>query len=142
MSSAFAKEGDYGGSVSVIHKDSSQADHIIVPDAQLLSTADFRHAGPDLILTGQDGRHHIIPDYFANENRPTLVAPDGASLPPDLVELRAGGPESDASVREQPATSRDPIGKVEKVSGDVTVIRNGVVIALNVGDAMFKSDVI
>ena len=34
------------------------------------------------------------------------------------------------------------IGKVEKVVGDVTVVRNGVSVALHVGDAVFKSDVI
>src|SRR4029077_4819128 len=34
------------------------------------------------------------------------------------------------------------IGKVEKVVGDVTVVRNGVAVALHVGDAVFKSDVV
>ena len=34
------------------------------------------------------------------------------------------------------------IGKIEKVVGDVTVVRNGVSVALHVGDAVFKSDVV
>ena len=34
------------------------------------------------------------------------------------------------------------IGKVEKVVGNVTVVRNGVAVALHVGDAVYKSDVV
>ena len=34
------------------------------------------------------------------------------------------------------------IGKVEKVIGNVTVVRNGVAVALHVGDAVYKSDVV
>jgi probable HAF family extracellular repeat protein len=142
MSSAFAREGGYGGGVSVINNDSGHADHIIVADAQLLFTADFRRAGPDLILTGHDGQRHIIPGYFASENRAALVAPNGASLSPDLIELLAGSPTPGQYAQAQPGTPPDPIGKVEKVVGDVTVSRNGVAVALNVGDAIYKSDVI
>jgi hypothetical protein len=62
MVAAFAREGGYGAPASVIQSDSAHPDHpIIVPDAQLLFTAQFHRAGPDLVLIGQDGRHHIIP---------------------------------------------------------------------------------
>src|SRR5271154_1072417 len=143
MASAFAREGGYGGAAaSVIHPDSSHADQIIVPDAQLLFTADFRRAGPDLVLTGQDGRHHIVPGYFSSESRAALMAPNGASLSADLVELLAGSPTPGQYAQAQPITPPDPIGKVEKVVGNVTIIRNGVSVALNVGDNVFKSDVI
>ncbi|MGA2893336.1 MAG: hypothetical protein ABSE22_10725 [Xanthobacteraceae bacterium] len=142
MVSAIPREGGYGSSVPVIHNDSSQADHIIVPDAELLFTADFCRVGPDLVLTCHDGRRHVIPDYFANENRPTLVAANGASLAPDLVALRAGSPTRGAYARAQPTTQPDPIGKLEKVEGKATVIRNGNAVAINVGDAVFKGDVI
>ena len=63
-----------------------------IADAQLLFTADFHRAGPDLILTGHDGRHHIIPGYFATEKHPALTAPNGAQLSPDLVDSLAGSP--------------------------------------------------
>ena len=42
----------------------------------------------------------------------------------------------------QPTAPADSIGKIEKVVGDVTVVRNGVSVALHVGDAVFKSDVV
>ena len=142
MVSAFAREGGYGGAASVIDNDSSNAHHIIVPDAQLLFTAEFRRVGPDLVLTGHDGRHHIIPGYFSTESRPALVAPNGATLSANLIDLLAGSPTPGEYAQAQPATPADPIGKVEKVVGDVTVIRNGVSAALNVGDVVYKSDVI
>ena len=36
----------------------------------------------------------------------------------------------------------DAIGRIEKVVGDVTVMRNGVAVALHVGDAVYKNDVV
>ena len=142
MVAAYAREGGYGAPASVISVDSANQDHILVPDAQLLFTADFRRAGPDLVLTGHDGRHHIIPGYFASENRPALTAPNGASLSAALVDLLAGSPTPNEYAQAQPTTPPDAIGKVEKVVGNVTVIRNGTSVALNVGDAVYKSDVI
>ncbi len=142
MASAFAREGGYGGAVSVINNDSPHDDRIIVPDEQLLFAADFSRTGPDLILTSDDGRHYIIPGYFASANRPTLVAPNGASLPPDLVALRAESPIPGAYPKAQPIIAPDSIGRVTRVDGNAVVIRNGVAVALKVGDEMFKSDVI
>ena len=46
-------EGGYGATASVIHNDSSQHS-IVVPDAELLFTGDYRRAGPDLVITGHD----------------------------------------------------------------------------------------
>ena len=92
MAYASAAEGDYGSNGSVIHADASHAKSISVPDAELLFRGEFRRAGPDLVLTGDDGRHHLIPGYFADEKHPALVAPNGASLSPDLVDLLAGSP--------------------------------------------------
>jgi len=53
----------------------------------LLFTAGFHRAGPDLILTGLDGRHHIIPGYFATEHRALLATPNGASLSASWEQL-------------------------------------------------------
>ncbi len=142
MNSAFVREGGYGGATSVTNNDSFNANHIIVPDAQLLFTAQLHRAGADLVLIGQDGWRHIIPGYFVTERRPTLVAPNGASLSPDEVDLRAGFAKCGKYAQTQPTTPPDPIGKVGKVDGNATVIRNSVAVALNVGDAMFKNDVV
>jgi hypothetical protein len=143
MAAAFAREGGYGAPESVIHLDSSHPDYIVVPDGQFLFAAEFHRAGPDLILTGHDGRHEIIPGYFATEHRPAFIAPNGARLSPHLVDLLAGSPAPNQYAQAQSAPPPpDSIGKVEKVVGNVTVIRNGVSVALNAGDAVYKNDVI
>jgi len=142
MAYASAMQGGYGAGASVIHADASHFDSVSVPDAELLFTGDFKRAGPDLVLTGHDGRHHIIPGYFSSEKHPALVAPNGASLSPDLVDLLAGSPTPGEYAQAQPTTPPDAIGKVEKVVGSAAVMRNGVAVALHVGDAVYKSDVV
>ena len=81
-------------------------------------------------------------DYFSSEKHPALVAPNGASLTPDVIDLLAGSPTPGQYAQAQPTTPPDSIGKVEKVIGSVTVVRNGVAVALHVGDAVYKSDVV
>jgi VCBS repeat-containing protein len=142
MAYASAEGGGYGADASIIHFDPAHADHIQVPDAELLFRGEYQRLGPDLVLTGPDGRHHIIPGYFSSEQHPALVAPNGASLAPDLVDLLAGSPTPGQYAQAQPTTPPDAIGKCEKVVGSVTVVRNGVAVALHVGDAVFKSDVV
>ena len=142
MARVSTTEGGFGGGASIIHTDSSHSEYVSVPDADLLFRGDYHRAGPDLVLTGHDGRHHIVPGYFASEKHAALVAPNGASLSADVVDLLAGSPAPGQYAQAQPTTPPDSIGKVEKVVGDVTVVRNGVSVALHVGDAVFKSDVI
>ena len=142
MARVSTTEGGYGGGAFVIHTNSSHSEYVSVPDADLLFRGDYHRAGPDLVLTGHDGRHHIVPGYFASEKHAALVAPNGASLSADVVDLLAGSAAPGQYAQAQPTTPPDSIGKVEKVVGDVTVVRNGVSVALHVGDAVFKSDVI
>ena len=142
MAYTTATEGGFGVAATVIQPDRSHSESISIPDAELLFRGDFHRAGPDLVLTGQDGRHHIIPGYFSTEKHPALVAPNGASLSADLVDLLAGSPAPGQYAQAQPTAHADAIGKVEKVVGDVTVMRNGVSVALHVGDVVYKSDVV
>ena len=142
MARVSTTDGGYGGGAFVIHTNSSHSEYVSVPDADLLFRGDYHRAGPDLVLTGHDGRHHIVPGYFASEKHAALVAPNGASLSADVVDLLAGSAAPGQYAQAQPTTPPDSIGKVEKVVGDVTVVRNGVSVALHVGDAVFKSDVI
>ena len=132
----------YGTDASVIQLNSSHPGYVSVPDAKFLFTAEFHRAGPDLLLTGQDGERHLIPGYFTAAERPALTAPNGASLSPDLIHLLAGSVAPGQYAQAQPSAPPDSIGKIEKVVGDVTVVRNGVSVALNVGDAVYKTDVI
>ena len=142
MAYTTAIEGGFDAAASIIHADSSRSEYVSVPDADLLFRGDYHRAGPDLVLTGHDGRRHIVPGYFASEKHAALVAPNGASLSADVVDLLSGSPAPGQYAQAQPTTPPNSIGKVEKIVGDVTVVRNGVSVALHVGDAVFKSDVI
>ena len=62
---------------------------IIVPDAHLLFTGDFKRAGVDLILSG-DGRELVLHDYFKGEKRAPLASKDGAHLTGDIVNALTG----------------------------------------------------
>ncbi|MDE2375345.1 MAG: FecR domain-containing protein, partial [Hyphomicrobiales bacterium] len=124
--------------------DASHAASIIIPDAELLFRGHFARAGSDLVLTGPDGHRHIVPGYFNGAHHPTLHAPNGARLTPDVIDLLAGvrAPIHYAQAQAPQAQPPEAIGKVEKVVGIVNVVRNGVAVALHVGDAVYKTDVV
>ena len=136
--------GSHSDSLSLIEPDSHFPDAIVVPDADLLIHGSYHRSGLDLVLTGRDGQHHVIASYFASEHPPALAAPDGAHLSADMVELLAGSPAPHeyAQAQGQTAAAADSIGKIQKIAGDVSVQRNGVSVALNVGDVVYKSDII
>ena len=112
----------------------SQADaaSLTIPDAQLLFSAEFKRSGSDLTLIGPDGRKFIVFDYFRFEKRPDLVSSDGATLAAQLVEKLSGSvaPDQYAQATPPAGSSAQVIGKVEKVTGSVTAIRNGVAVTL------------
>src|SRR6478752_5492702 len=62
---------------------------IIVPDAHLLFTGDFKRSGVDLVLSGDD-RELVLHDYFKGEKRAALASPDGAHLTGDIVSALTG----------------------------------------------------
>ncbi|WP_294942352.1 hypothetical protein, partial [Tardiphaga sp.] len=65
---------DFGGATS---DGSSSGGHtVIVPDAHLLFSGDYKRAGLDLVLS-KDGHEHVVPDYFKGVARATLASPDG-----------------------------------------------------------------
>jgi FecR protein len=135
-------EGGNGIGASTEQVDASRADRIDIPDAALLFRGHFAHAGPDLILTGEDGHRLVITAYFASEKHPDLVAPNGAHLTGDLVDLLAGSPTPGQYAQAKTTLPPEAIGKVEKVVGLVTLIHNGVAGPLHVGDPVFKTDVV
>jgi len=143
---ASAANGNYSGGFSLVHSDSHHADSVVVPDVELLVSGEFHRAGLDLVITAHDGRHYVVANYFATEHPPTLVAPNGAHLSPDVVDLLAGSlaPNEYAQVQTQTQTAAPPdsIARVQKIVGTVSVVRNGVSVALNTGDVVYKSDVI
>ena len=135
-------EGGYGIGVSTDHVDASHADRIDIPDAELLFRGHFARSGPDLVLTGQDGHRLVVIGYFATEKHPDLVAPNGAHLNGDLVDLLAGSPAPAQYAQAKTTLPPDAIGKVEKAVGQVTLIHNGVAGPLHVGDPVYKTDIV
>ena len=140
----FSHNGDHAGSNASVdvqdHRHPDGAPHtIIVPDPYLLFSGDYKRSGLDLVLS-KDGHDHVVHDYFRGHGRATLAAPDGAYLSGDIVNAltgevqiaQAGGGSGIATV----------IGRVSKLTGSATAIRNGVSIQLNMGDAVNKGDVV
>ena len=143
MAYASASQGGYGGGPTVIHTDASHADVVSISDAELLFTGHLERKGPDLFLTGHDGHRHIIPDYFSTEHH------GGAGGAKRRTDCRRSCRTSGRFARARDSTRKrrrtaptNAIGRIEKVVGDVTVMRNGVAVALHVGDAVYKNDVV
>jgi len=112
------------------------------PDKDLLFSADFKRSGTDLLLAGQDTTAVIL-DYFRDGRRLNIATLEGASLTGATVEVLAGPDASGQYAQAGMATpTRTPIGRVEKVSGSVTVLRNGVPVELRLGDTVAKGDVV
>ena len=112
---------------------------IIVPDAHLLFTGDFKRSGVDLILSNAD-RELVLQDYFKGEKRAALASSDGAHLTGDLVNALTGYTQF-AQADGSPSVAQ-VIGHVTKLVGTATAIRNGVSIILNNGDNVNKGDVV
>jgi VCBS repeat-containing protein len=140
-----------GASVSDIQVDARQASGsppdteapVVFPDSDMLFTADFRRSGADLLLVGRETTAVVL-GYFKDERRPGLTTPDGARLTGETVDAltRPENPGQYAQSSAAAADLRIPIGRVEKVSGSATVLRNGVLIQLYLGDTVSKGDVV
>src|SRR3979490_789608 len=115
------------------------ADAIIIPDAHLLFTGDFKRAGVDLVVSG-DGHEIVLHEYFKGEKRAALASPDGAHLTGDIVNALSG--HTQFAQADGSASVAKMIGHVTKLTGSATVIRNGVSIVLNLGDNVNKGDVV
>ncbi|KWV48847.1 hypothetical protein AS156_17800 [Bradyrhizobium macuxiense] len=113
---------------------------IVVDDAQLLFTGDFKRSGPDLVLS-KDDRELVLHDYFKGEKRAALASPDGAHLTGDIVNALTGYTQF-AQAGGGAVEPAKVIGHVSKLVGSATAIRNGVAIVLNQGDNVNKGDVV
>ncbi len=114
-----------------------------IPDAHLLFTAQFARAGVDLVLHGEDGKAVVVQDYFAADQRARLLSPEGAAVSPEIVEALAG-PQAPGQFAQAAATppAAQAVGRVAVVTGDATIVRNGVAMAANAGDPILKGDVL
>ncbi|WP_145662781.1 Ig-like domain-containing protein [Bradyrhizobium stylosanthis] len=110
-----------------------------IPDAHLLFSGNFERIGVDLILSDQLHRV-IVPNYFRDQARPLLVSPEGAHLDPGVVDALTG--HTLYAQAGAPAAGGKVVGHVVKITGSASIVRNGVTIVANVGDAINQNDVV
>ena len=115
---------------------------LVVPDAQLLFTADYTRAGDDLVLTGADGTTLVITNYFALDAAPILFSPDGAMMAPQLVATLVASQTPRQFAQASEIDTEPPIGQVQDVVGTAAIIRDGVPVELQIGDPVFRNDVV
>src|SRR5262245_6170494 len=118
------------------------SDAVTIPDAHFLFHADFKRTGSDLTLIGEDGQKLVIPGYFKHEKLPTLLSPEGAAIAGTLVEVLAGSVAPGQYAQAGAPAAPEAIGRVASVQGNAVAVRNGVAVALNSGDAVYKGDVV
>jgi VCBS repeat-containing protein len=142
--SHFGGDAPSGASNGVVTKNDvlshADAHTIVVPDAHLLFSGDYKRAGVDLVLS-KDGHDYVVSDYFKGHSRATLSSPDGANLSGDLVNALTGEVQL-AQLGGGATAAATVIGHVTKLTGSATAIRNGVSIQLNMGDNVQKGDVV
>ena len=74
--------------MSTLVSTKAPSDAIIVQDAHLLFTGDFKCSGVDLVISNAD--HELaLADYFKGDKRP-LASVDGAFLTGKMVDALAG----------------------------------------------------
>lgn len=135
----------------VLHADGR--DRIAVPGGGDILKADFRQIGDDLLIETESHQDIVIKQYFAQAETPDLLIGGRAQIDGALVERLAGGgsglrlaqnqsTQSDAGDI-QLAQAGEPIGRVETVTGTVTVERaGGSSTELAAGDPIFLNDVV
>ena len=119
--------------------DGGNAHSVVVPDAHLLFSGDFQRSGRDLIISDPSHRF-VVPNYFHGDKRPLLVSPDGAPLDSAFVDALTGHAEY-AQAGGGSATGK-VVGHVAKMTGSASIVRNGVTIDVQTGDAVYQSDVV
>ena len=112
---------------------------VTIPDAHLLFSGDYARSGTDLIVSDQLYRV-VVPNYFHGDKRPTLVSPEGAPLDPSVIEALTGHVQY--AQAGGVAAAGKVVGHVVKMTGSASIVRNGVTINLNNGDAVYQNDVV
>lgn len=110
-----------------------------VPDNSFIADSQMSRDGQDLMLETPNGETLVIENYF-NSN-PTIESPSGAQLTGDLVNSFLHSPQQYAS--NSSMSDESPVGAVEEVSGEATVIRaDGTSEPITLGTPIYQGDVI
>ncbi len=121
--------------------DASWGGDVVVHDAHLLFQGEYSRVGFDLVIR-DDANRLTVHDYFRPGRRPNLVSEEGASLSGEVVEAMALSPHGPRYAQAGTAPAAPTIGRVETVGGTASVLRNGSAVALNVGDLVYRGDVV
>ena len=117
-------------------------DRVDLPDSSYVRDAQITRDGTDLVLETADGTV-VIEGYYAAEPMPNLVAPDGITLTPDLVNSFTHGGNEYANAGSANMMDVSPVGAVQEFSGQATVTRlDGSVETISIGTPIFQGDVI
>lgn len=133
--------GEAGEAPLVLETVSGEAQSL--PSGFSAQSAEFFRDGSDLVLRAPDGRVVVLRHYFSGDAQPALLLEGGGHLSPDLVSHLAGplAPGQYAQAGAVPVTQ--PIGKVTKLNGSVTVTHaDGTKAPLKGGDPVFADDVV
>lgn len=115
---------------------------IELPEDFSVQSNGFTQAGPDLILTSENGQSLLIENYF-------IAQPDGIETTNSFFNFQMveslSGPQAPAQYAQAaPATGlSEPIGQVDTIEGSVNAVRaDGNSVTLNIGDPVYQGDVI
>jgi len=120
----------------------SEKQTIELPQDFSIQSDGFEQAGPDLILTGEDGQKLLVQDFFVAQ--PEGIATNNSFFNFQMAE-NLSGPQAPAQYAQAtPATGlSEPIGQVDTIEGSVNAVRaDGSSSTLNIGDPVFQGDVI
>lgn len=140
MGTVQSQGGGHGGGA---YLDGSQGNALAVPGPGFLTSADFQRHGPDLVLVGENGHQVVVTGYFANPHPPTLTAPNGGAIGPDLAAKLAGPVAPGQIAQGGGAGGLVAIGTVSKAAGTVEVTHpDGTKSVLHKGDVIYQGDMI
>ena len=115
---------------------------VVVPVGDALLQADYSRHGGDLQLQTPDGVTILVTGYFNQEVPPDLYTLAGSRITPD-VAAKLAGPVAPGQVAQSGdvSTLEEPIGTIDTIKGQVTVIRaDGTQGVLQEGAPVYQGD--
>ena len=115
---------------------------VVVPVGDALLQAEYTRHGGDLQLETPSGETILITGYFQQEVPPDLYTLAGSRITPD-VAAKLAGPLAPGQIAQSAdiSTLEEPIGSVDTLKGQVTVIRaDGTQAVLEEGVPLYQGD--
>ena len=115
---------------------------VVVPVGDALLQSDYSRHGQDLQLETPDGVTILITGYFTQEVPPDLFTLAGSRITPD-VAAKLAGPLAPGQIAQAGSVTalEEPIGSIDTLKGQVTVIRaDGTQAVLEEGAPLYQGD--